>query len=409
MSEKMIAPLPHVAIQVFSETQPIAAVIEEARHDRRLAKVNLRIQAGGAAAAVEAYRDATTPNVIVIETLNNADTLLNYLDELASCCDEGTRVVVIGHVNDVPLYRELVRRGVSDYLVAPIEAVDLVAALSGIFTSPNAKPIGRAVAIIGAKGGVGASTIAHNVAFSIGLELNMESVIVDLDLPYGTAGLDFNQDPPQGVMEAAFEPSRVDSNMIERLLSRCADRLSLMAAPSSLDRLYDFAPDTFAPLTDALRSTIPAIVLDVPHMWTSWVRNTLVSADEIVIVAEPDLANLRNAKNLMDMLSNARPNDPRPHLVMNKVGLPRRPEISVQEFSRALSCTPLATIGFDAQLFGTASNNGQMLTEVQAKSKTAESIMEIAKVLMKRADVKKEKKSMLSPLLSKITSRYRAA
>jgi pilus assembly protein CpaE len=402
MQDNTVAPLPHVAIQVFSETSQVVAIVEEATHDRRMAKAHLRIQAGGAAAAVEAFRDAPTPNVIVIESVSDGRQLLECLDELANYCDEGTRVVVIGHVNDVPLYRELMRRGVSEYLVAPINVLAFVRALSDVFANPSSKPVGRAIAVIGAKGGVGASTIAHNLAFSIGRDLQVESVIVDMDLPYGTAGLDFNQDPPQGVLEAAFDPARVDANMIERLFSRCADRLQLMAAPSSLDKIYDFSPDTFDPLMDALRATVPAIVLDMPHMWTGWVRNALVRADEVVVVASPDLANLRNAKNLIDTLAAARPNDPRPRLVLNQVGLPKRPEISVTEFAKALEVTPLASIAFDANLFGTATNNGQMIAEVQPKSKAAEAYLDMAKALMGRAEAKTTKKSLFSPLLKRI-------
>jgi pilus assembly protein CpaE len=399
-----IAPLPHVAVQVFSETGQVVAVIEEARHDRRMAKANLRIQAGGAAAAVEAYRDSPTPNVIVIETVSDHRGLLEQLDELAAFCDEGTRVVVIGHVNDVQLYRELMRRGVSDYLVAPIDVVTFVRALSEIYANPGAKPLGRAIAFVGAKGGVGASTLAHNLAYTIARQLMVETVIVDMDLPYGTAGLDFNQDPPQGILEAAFDPARVDSNMIERLLTRCGDKLQLMAAPSSLDRLYDFGAETFEPLYDALRATVPAIVLDVPHVWTGWARNALARADEIVVVASPDLANLRNAKNLIDTLASARPHDPRPRLVMSQVGMPKRPEIAVAEFAKALDCTPLAIFPFDPGLFGTANNNGQMLAEVQPKSKPVEALLDMAKVLMGRDQAKVSKKSLLSPLLDRISA-----
>lgn len=402
--EITIAPLPHVAVQVFSETSQVVAVIEEATHDRRMAKAHLRIQAGGAAAAVEAFRNAPTPNVIVIETVHSGKALLEQLDELAGFCDEGTRVVVIGHVNDVPLYRELMRRGVSDYIVAPIDVVTFVRALSEIYSTPSSKPLGRAVAVIGAKGGVGSSTLAHNLAHTVARDLVIETVIVDMDLPYGTAGLDFNQDPAQGIFEAAADPARVDANMIERLLTRCGDRLQLMAAPSSLERLYDFGPDTFEPLYDALRATVPAIILDVPHLWTAWARNALVRADEIVIVAEPDLANLRNAKNLIDTLTSARPNDPRPKLVINKVGIAKRPEIAVAEFAKALECAPLATIAFDPDLFGTANNNGQMLSEVQPKSRTNEAMLEMAKVVMGREPAKLAKKSLLSPLLQRLTN-----
>jgi len=405
MAEITVAPLPHIAIQVFSETSQVASVVEEARHDRRMAKVQLRVQAGGVAAAVEAYRDAPTPNVIVIETLTDSMTLLDSLDELAGYCDEGTRVMVIGHVNDVPLYRELIRRGVSEYLVAPINVLAFVSALSEIFTTPGAKPIGRTIAVIGAKGGIGASTIAHNLAYTIATDLEVEAVIADLDLPYGTAGLDFNQDPPQGVLEAAFDPSRVDPNMIERLLSRVVPNLSLMAAPSNLERVYDFGAETFDPLADALRATVPAIIFDVPHVWTGWSRMLLTRADEIVVVAAPDLANLRNAKNLIDTLTLARPQDTKPKLVLNQVGIPKKPEIAAAEFAKALDCPSLATIGFDPALFGMANNNGQMIAELQPKSKAREAFLEMAKALMGRQEAARNKKSLLSSLRERLNGR----
>lgn len=409
MSESTIAPLPYVAIQVFYETSGVAAIVEEATQDRRMAKAQIRVQAGGVVGAVEAYRDAPTPNVIVIEAMGDGSVLLSHLDQLAGSCDEGTRVLVIGHVNDVLLYRELMRRGVSDYLVAPIDVVSFISALSAIFTGPEAKPVGRSIAVLGAKGGVGSSTIAHNLAYTIAQEMAVETVIVDLDLPFGTAGLDFNQDPPQGIMEAAFDPGRVDVNMIERLLTRCAPNLSLIAAPSSLERVFDFSAETFEPVCDALRASMPAIVYDVPHLWTAWARQVVVGADEVVIVAAPDLANLRNAKNLIDTLALARPNDPRPRLFLNQVGLPKRPEIAAAEFSKALECEPVGMISFDAQLFGAASNNGQMIAEIQPKSKTQEAFLELARTLMGRQEVRIGKKTLLSTLRERFAGRANRA
>ena len=113
-------------------------------------------------------------------------------------------------------------------------------------------------------------------------------------------------------------------------------------------------------------------MLDVPHVWTGWSRRQLIGADEIVLVAAPDLANLRNAKVLMDVLRQARPNDRRPRLVINMAGMPKRPEIAAAEFAKALDCEPPPSIPFDPQLFGTAANNGQMIAEVQPKGKTTE-------------------------------------
>src|SRR6185437_15514773 len=114
-------------------------------------------------------------------------------------------LIIIGRANDVALYRQLVRRGVSDYLIAPVSALQVVRAVCGLFSAP-ANPVGRIMAVVGAKGGVGASTIAHNVAFSIARDLMLDSVITDLDLAFGTAGLDFNKEPPHDIAEALFSP-----------------------------------------------------------------------------------------------------------------------------------------------------------------------------------------------------------
>src|SRR5579885_3287411 len=293
-----IAPAPRVSVQAFCETVETAAAVQAASEDRRLAKAHVKIQMGGATAAVEAYRNSPTPNVIILESENRAEDILAGLDRLAEVCDAGTRVVVIGRINDVMLYRELTRRGVSDYLIAPIGAIDVVRAICGLFSAPDAKPVGRIIAVVGAKGGVGASTIAHNVAFAIARDLALDSVVTDLDLAFGTAGLDYNQDPPQGVADAVFSPDRVDTAFIDRLLSKCTDHLSLLAAPATLDRVYDFGADAFDSVFDTLRSTMPCIVLDIPHQWSGWTKRALIGADDILIVAAPDLANLRNTKNL---------------------------------------------------------------------------------------------------------------
>src|SRR5205823_3481290 len=255
-----IAPAPRVSVQAFCETVETAAAVQAAGEDRRLGKAHLKIQMGGITAAVEAYSSSPTPNVIVIESESGGDDVLAGLDSLSEVCDAGSRVVVIGRLNDVVLYRELVRRGVSDYLIAPIGAIDVVRAVCGLFSAPDAKPVGRVVAVIGAKGGVGASTIAHNVGWAIARDLSLETVVTDLDLGFGTAGLDYNQDPPQGIADAVFSPDRVDTAFIDRLLSKCTDHLSLLAAPATLDRVYDFSGEAFDSIFDSLRASVPCIV-----------------------------------------------------------------------------------------------------------------------------------------------------
>ncbi|MFN3658759.1 MAG: CpaE family protein [Pseudolabrys sp.] len=404
-ADEHIAPCPRVSVQAFCETVETAAAVQSAGEDRRMGKAHIKIQMGGIVAAVEAYRSAPTPNVILIEVESRSDDILHGLDELAEVCDAGTRVVVVGRVNDVTLYRELTRRGVSDYLIGPVGTIDIVRSVCGLFSSPDAKPVGRIIAVVGAKGGVGASTVAHNIAWAIGGDLALDSVVTDLDLAFGTAGLDYNQDPPQGIADAVFSPDRIDTAFMDRLLSKCTDHLSLLAAPATLDRVYDFGAESFDAILDALRSSIPCVVLDVPHQWSGWTRRLLTNADEILVVAAPDLANLRNAKNIVDLMRTARPNDRHPYYCLNQVGVPKRPEITPADFAKALEDEPLAVIPFDPQLFGTAANNGQMIAEVSSSHKTADMFRQLAQVLTGRAEAKRSRGSLFSPLLAKLMKR----
>ena len=396
-----IAPAPRISVQAFCETVETAAAVQAAGEDRRLGKAHLKIQMGGMVAAVEAYNNAPTPNVIILETDGRSDILAG-LDELSGVCDAGTRVIVIGRMNDVTLYRELVRRGVSEYVIAPVTTIDVVRAICSLFSMPEAKPVGRVIAVVGAKGGVGASTVAHNIGWSIARDLALDSVVADLDLAFGTAGLDYNQDPPQGIADAVFSPDRIDTAFIDRLLSKCTDHLSLLAAPATLDRVYDFGDDAFDSIFDTLRSSVPCIVLDVPHQWSGWTKRALIAADDILIVAAPDLANLRNTKNLIDMLKGQRPTDRAPLYCLNQVGVPKRPEIKSGEFAKAIESEPTAIIPFEPQLFGLAANNGQMIEEIAAKHKVSELFLQIAQRLTGRAEAKKPRNSLFAPLLGKL-------
>ncbi|WP_349359365.1 AAA family ATPase [Stappia sp.] len=397
-----LKPVPRIAIQAFCESDGVADTVETAARDRRMAKAHVKVHKGGVAAAIDFYGSAPTPNLIVIESLSDPGGLLEGLERLAEVCDAGTKVIVIGHVNDVSLYRDLIQRGVSDYLVAPIDLFQLIGAIGSLYVNPDADPLGRTIAFVGAKGGVGASTVAHNVAWSIARTYESDVVLADLDLAFGTAGLDFNQDPLQGVYEAISSPERLDEVMLDRLLSKCAEQLSLLAAPASLERPYDHSESTFDSLVELMRQGAPAVILDIPHGWSSWHRRLLASADEVVITAEPDLANLRNAKNMVDTLKQLRPNDVAPRLVLNRVGVPKRPEIKAGEFTDALGLDAVAVIPFDPLVFGTAANNGQMIGEQDERHPSAALFEQLSQVVTGRAEIQKPKGLDLAGLMSRL-------
>jgi pilus assembly protein CpaE len=397
-----LRPIPRISIQAFCDTDGVANPIERAAEDRRMAKAHVKVHMGGIPTAIEFYQTAPTPNLILLESRSEPKQLLEQLGQLSEYCDPSTKVVVIGHYNDVGLYRELIRNGISEYVIAPVSMADIVSVVSTIFVDPEAEPIGRSIAFVGAKGGVGSSTIAHNVAWAVSSLFKSEVVVADLDLAFGTANINFDQDPAQGIAEAVFSPERIDEVYLDRLLAQCAEHLSLLAAPSTLERVYDFDSDAFSQIIDTAQRSAPILVLDVPHIWSGWSKTTLMKADEVIITATPELANLRNTKNLMDMLKRLRPNDPPPKLVINQAGVPKRPEITAQDFAEPLGITPMAVIPFEPQLFGNAANNGRMLGEMDTKSPVVATINEIAHVLTGRSEIKVKKRAGLGNILGKL-------
>ena len=402
---EVIAPVPRITLQAFCETHDVAAAMQAAITDRRMQKALSKVQMGGPAAAVEAFQNAPTPNALIIENTQEPEQLYAHLDRLAVICDPTTRVIVIGAINDITLFRELTKRGVSDYLLTPMGVLDAVRAVSLLFAAPGSEKLGRTISVVGAKGGVGSSTVAHNVAWAISQSFDASTVLVDLDLAFGTAGLDFNQDPPQGAADAIYAPDRIDQAMVDRLLSRCSDNLSLLAAPAILDKTHDLGEESLDHLIEILRGLVPTIVLDVPHVWTAWAKRLLINSDDILIVATPDLASLRNAKNLMDLCISLRTHDRKPQLMLNQVGVPKRPEITAAEFAKTFGSDLAAVLPFDPQLFGTAANNGQMIAEVQPNGPFAQQFVALAGGLVGRVEAKRGKRNLLEPLLAKLKLR----
>jgi pilus assembly protein CpaE len=398
-------PVPRISIGAFVEFPDTGAALQRAGGDRRLAKAHVNVQLGGIQAAMDHYRGQVTPNLMIVETRLNGQAALDELDKLAEVCDPTTKVIVVGRVNDVELYRELMRRGASEYLVAPLNPLHLIEVISGLYLDPEAAPIGRVVAFVGARGGAGSSTLSHNVGWCIAEELRINTTIIDLDLPFGTTGLDFNDEPTQGVADALSAPERLDDVLLDRLLVKRGDHLSIFSTPAMIDREYEATTDAFESVLDAVRGSTPCVIVDIPHIWTPWVKATLIGADDIVIVATPDLASLRNAKNIYELLRQHRPNDTPPRLVINQVGVAKRPEIPAKDFAETIGVEPALVMNFDPQLFGQAANNGQMLNEVAPKSPTAQGIRTLAEIVTGRVPQPVQK---ATPFLSFLKGKKKA-
>ena len=392
--------LPAISIQVFYERDETRLLMEVCERDRRMGRATIEAHSGGIAGAIDYMSQNPTPNLLIIESTARSAQLLSEIDMLAEHCDETVKVMVIGAINDIALYRQLVSRGVSEYVVPPFQPLQILRTISGLFADPDAPFVGKQISVVGAKGGVGASTIAHNLAWALAENTKVNTTLVDLDLSFGTTALDFNQEPTQTVADALLQPERADDSVIERLLAKASDRLSLFTAPASIGQIMDIPDESYLSVIEVVRRNVPFLVLDLPHVWSRWVQRTLVASDEVIIVCQPDLASLRNGKNYIDQLKAARPNDNPPRLIINMSGVPKRPEIPVKDFGAAIGVEPEVILPFEPELFGTAANNGQMISETDGASRSAQAIDHMASLLTGRA-VAGQQKSFFKKLLGK--------
>jgi pilus assembly protein CpaE len=397
--------VPRIDMHIYCDNQQTGQVLQAAVADRRMSRAHVTVQLGGIPAAAQVYQTQPTPNVLVVESHSSHHQLMAELSKLAEVCQANTKVIVIGHVNDVLLYRELIKNGIAEYVVAPVSPVGFIDIVANLYFDPKAAPLGRVVSFVGAKGGVGSSTMAHNLAWSTSQKLGIDTIITDLDLAFGTSSLNFNQDGSGGMLDALNQPDRLDSTLVERMMTKLGNKLSLLNGPGSVEREINIEAGAVEAILSVVRSSAPLVMVDVPNMWAPWIKQTLLNSDEIIITATPELPSLRNAKNLMDLLKGARTNDRPPRLIINQVGVPKRPEIAPAEFAKALGVTPLAVIPHDPASFGLAQGNGQMLFEVAPKSKAAELLSSIAGVIsgVQLPEVKEKSASLFSrfPLLMK--------
>ena len=385
-AERNLPPLPHVVIHAYCDNAATADAVRESAADRLMMRARCEAYEGGIDAAALKYANAPSPDLLILETTLSGEALFGKLEELAERCDVGTKVVVIGYENDVGLYKNLVERGVEEYVVGPVSSLEIISVVASIYSAASSEQaLGKIYAVVGAKGGVGASVLAHNIAWAVSSQVESKVLLADLDLPFGTSALNFDLDPTKGTADVVSYGNQIDDTLLDRLITRYKDRLCILAPPSTIDKPYDLPEDVYSPLFDLARAQFPTTILDIPHTWTSWARSALVAADQVIVVAEQDLANLKGAKAIIDFLKKARPNDPYPKLVLNRVGTPKRPEVDHADFAKALQVDLLARVGYDPQAFGVALNAGQPLAESAPRAPAVGVIDDIAEFLMNRS------------------------
>jgi pilus assembly protein CpaE len=374
-----------IPISAFLLNQDSKAAVESLKQDRLFFRCVIETHDGGIEAAAAHFADQRTPTLLIVETNAQQDKMFEQLEALANVCDPDVKLILVGTQNDIELFRTLIRSGISDYLITPVTADQLKDSVSKMFEGGGGGKVGRVIAFTGTAGGVGNSIIAHNVAHELSAHYDEQVIVVDLDVAYGTAALDYNMQPRQTIVDALTQTGRLDAAMLGQYLMEFGDtKLSVLASPASLSTGLHITPETLDGVITVIKPMADFIVLDLPHAWEPWVNDVLAMADEVVLICRPDLTNLRDAKNMLEYLGPKRGNDAPTRLILNQTGAAKRTELSAKEFKDQLAMEPALSIPYDPEAFGLALNNGEMMSKASAKSKATEAIIALAKLVSGR-------------------------
>ncbi|WP_159082388.1 AAA family ATPase [Paragemmobacter aquarius] len=377
----LFAPLPALTLAAFTLTPESASALRQVQASRLMARVAMTVQNGGMAAAMSACGAGGAPQLLVIETDAAMEPLLAQIDALAELCEPETRLLVIGGSNDIALYRALLRQGVSDYLPRPVRADQVLRCLSDITAAPGAVAKGAVTACLGTSGGTGSSSVALGLGWMMGQSRQGVASLLDLDLDFGTAGLSLALDGTHGIAEALAAGTGLDAQLLDGLFDGYDTHLRVLTASDAAALAADPAPAVLDHLTDLVRTGGQPVVLDLPPFGCNVTRHAVISADHVVLTTMPDLAGLRNTRKLLDLIAALRPDEPAPMVVLNRLGMARRQEITAKDFARTLGITLAATLPFDPKAFAQATNRGKVLVSTPAGKAVSRGLRPLVRAL----------------------------
>lgn len=337
---------------------------------------------GGANQAIEFLGSAVPPSVLIVDVSEAASPQTAMLS-LRAAIPETTKIIGIGTVNDIAVYREIVDSGATDYLVKPVTEKALAAAINRTEETnepvmPDATPEEKArIAVIGSRGGVGSSTLAVNLAWILSEERKHKTALVDLDLEFGTIALSLDIEPTRGLREALENPARVDGLFISSATAKLTDNLSIMATEENLTSEISFNPNAVDALFEALGRINDAIVIDVPRPAYAIRRRVFELATEILLVTELNLPGLRDSLRLLAGIREVAPETP-VRIIANRAAGPKQ-AMQLKDFQRALEHKVDLLLPEEPKAFNAAANTGKPLAQSQANAKVCKIVRKLAK------------------------------
>lgn len=359
------------------------------------------IQTGGAAAARQVLSETASPTLLVVDLSESSDPL-GDVNSLADVCEPGVRVIALGTANDVRLYRNLMDAGVTDYMVKPVTSADLARAVShaisgGGKTEAVEGKRGRIHTVLGARGGVGASTVALNLAWVLSQEQKQRTVLIDLDLHFGTVALSLDVDPGNGFRDVLHNPGRIDPLFLERAAIRLNDTLAILSTEEALAGAGTWNPDAFIPMLNELGKLFDHIVLDVPRAFAVQHPELVSSANTTVMVTDLSLPAMRDALRMKTLVRETAPQT-RLKIVLNQFRPATKSDMPQGEFERSIDDKIACVIPFDPKAIAKAVSAGKPLVAVDKKGKGAEALRKLSQTLVVVKDGKTKSGSLFARL-----------
>ena len=371
-----------------------------------------KVLRGGMRNAIQSLAVSTSPNILMVDLSESGDPL-NDINALAEVCEPGTVVIATGQINDVRLYRDLLASGLQDYLLKPFspDALrDTLAQAQAIFSAPKMAEVSTerphvTCAVIGARGGVGASTIALSLAWLFGKSMNRSTALLDLDVHFGTGALGLDLEPGRGLTDAIENPGRIDGLFIERAMVKANERLAILSSEAPLNQSMMSDGGAYHQLQEEMRSAFDATVLDMPRQFMVQHPELLGDVNAVVLVTELTLAAARDVIRMQSWLKTNAPGA-RITIVANKSGSSSG-ELSRKDFESSIERKIDCTIPLDEKVAAQAAKLGQPVPEAAKGARITVALQDLAKRVVNEgeepAETANETGKTVS-LLSKLSS-----
>ena len=349
-----------------------------------------KVNKGGLRNAVQTLSVSASPSILFVDLSESGDPLAD-INALAEVCEPGTVVIAAGQVNDVRLYRDLVASGIQDYLLKPFSADQLRDAFANAQLTISGPRLNEAAsekpnvmaAVVGTRGGVGASTIASSLAWLMGDKAGRSTALLDLDLHFGTGALGLDLEPGRGLTDAIENPSRIDGLFIERAMVRANDKLCVLSAEAPINQSMLSDGSAFFQLEEEIRHAFEGTVIDMPRAMLVQFPHLLNDVQAVVLVVEFTLAATRDAIRILSWLKTNAP-QAKVIVVANKA-LSSGQEVSRKDFEHSIERKVDVVIPFDPKAAMQAAKLGQPLAKATSASKLSQPLNQILTLTLEQA------------------------